>query len=248
MSFHFQAIYDAAPYLAKGLAFTLELTVTALFGGLILGTLIAMIRHMQVPVIGKALAAYVALLRSIPVILLLFWFFFLVPLILATVNSGKSVPLGPTWTAFIAFVLVEAAYYAEIVRAGLRSIEKGQFEAASALGLTTFHTYASVIIPQVLRATSPIIVSQTIVLFQDTSLVYVLSLTDFLGAASQIAQRDGTLTEMYVTVAVVYWLICSLGSEIAEYLKASSDKHREGEASSRLKRVLGIVRLQGAKS
>jgi len=247
MIFHFQAVFDAAPYLAKGLVFTIELTVTALFGGLVFGTLIAVIRQLQVPILAKALSAYVALLRSIPVILLLFWFFFLVPLLLAKVNNGHAVPLGPKWTAFIAFVLVEAAYYAEIVRAGLRSIERGQFEAAAALGLSIFHTYAFVIIPQVFRATSSVIVSQTIVLFQDTSLVYVLSLTDFLGAASQIAQRDGTLTEMYVTVAVVYWLICSVGSEIAEYLKSSRTTHQKTAPLSRLKRALGISRLQGRK-
>lgn len=235
MHFNFQAVYEAAPHLAKGFALTLELTAVAFIGGLALGTLIAVVRQMRIPVIAQLLGAYVTLLRSIPVILLLFWFFFLVPLILGHLSGTQSVPIGPRWTAFIAFVLVEAAYYAEIVRAGLRAIDKGQFQAAAALGLSTFDTYTAVIIPQVLRATSPVIVSQTIVLFQDTSLVYVISLTDFLGAASQIAQRDGSLVEMYTTVAVVYLLLCSLGSEVAERLKRAQLAHRQGKRSRPLR-------------
>ena len=247
MHFNFQAVLDAGPYLLKGLALTLELTAVAFVGGLTLGTLIAVIRQMQTPVLAKVLGAYVTLLRSIPVILLLFWFFFLVPLVLGRLSGAHSIPIGPRWTAFIAFVLVEAAYYAEIVRAGLRSVDKGQFQAAAALGLSTFDTYTAVIIPQVLRATSPVIVSQTIVLFQDTSLVYVISLTDFLGAASQIAQRDGTLVEMYTTVAAVYLLLCSLGSELAEHLKAARHSHHKGQARPRpgWMKALAFARQQG---
>ncbi|KAJ3472996.1 hypothetical protein NLI96_g13173 [Meripilus lineatus] len=133
--------------------------------------------------------------------------------------AGRPIPLGPKTTAFITFTMFEAAYYAEIVRSGFKAVNKGQYEGAKALGLSTATMYGSVILPQVLRATAPIIVTQTIILFQDTALVYVLSLHDFLGTAAQIAQRDGKLTEFYTFVAVVYLVLCSAGSELAERLR-----------------------------
>src|SRR5262249_15722704 len=147
--------------------------------------------------------AYVALVRSIPLILVLFWFFFLVPIMLGWIVGfrGRPVPVGPNVTAIITFSLFEAAYYSEIIRVGLRSIGKWQFEACGALSLSTFDTYGSIAMPQVFRITSPIILSQTIILFQDTSLVYVLSLTDLVGAASKLAQLNGRIVEMYLAVA-----------------------------------------------
>lgn len=240
MTFDFGAVADAAPFLAQGLAFTVELTAFSLAGGLAIGIGIAIARHMNVPVLAKVLGWYVTLMRSLPLILVLFWFFFLVPLLLGGLSaSGRSVPLGPKFTAFVTFTMFEAAYYAEIVRAGLKSIGRGQYDASKALGLSKWTTYTSIIVPQVLKVTAPIIVSQTIILFQDTSLVYVLSLTDFLGAASKIAQRDSKLVEMYVTVAVVYLLICSVGSEIAERLRSKTGEPASGRL--RLFRMLGFL-------
>lgn len=220
MHFDFHAIARALPFLLDGLAFTVELTAVACIGGLVLGTGMAVVRQLQVPVAARMIGAYVTLMRCIPLILVLFWFFFLVPLVLGYLSAtGRPIPLGPKTTAFITFTMFEAAYYAEIVRAGFRSVNKGQYEGAKALGLSTATMYGSVIIPQVLRATAPIIVTQTIILFQDTALVYVLSLHDFLGTAAQIAQRDGKLTEFYTFVAVVYLVLCSVGSELAERLR-----------------------------
>lgn len=240
MHFDFNAIGRALPFLMQGLAFTVELTLVAGIGGLILGTGMAVVRQLQVPVAAPIISGYVTLMRCIPLILVLFWFFFLVPLVLGYLSaSGRPIPLGPQSTAFVTFTMFEAAYYAEIVRSGFKSINKGQYEGARALGLSTATMYGSVIIPQVLRATAPIIVTQTIILFQDTSLVYVLSLNDFLGTAAKIAQRDGKLTEFYVFVAVVYLILCSAGSELAERLRRKTPG-----APRRVKsfRVLGLPR------
>ena len=219
-SFDYSVIVDAWPFLLKGLAFSMQLTIASFIGGLVLGIGIALARHLEVPILAPALGAYVTFIRSIPLIMVLFWFFFLMPLILMWVSgASRPVQIGPIWTAFVTFTMFEAAYYAEIIRAGLKSIPKGQYAACMALGMRTWPTYRQIILPQVIRVVSPILLTQTIILFQDTSLVYVLSVTDLLGAASKIAQRDGRLIEMYLTVAVVYIVICSCASQVVSILK-----------------------------
>jgi glutamate/aspartate transport system permease protein len=218
--FDFSVIAEAWPFLLKGLVFSLELTAVGFAGGLLLGIGIALVRHLEVPVASQILGGYVTLIRSIPLIMVLFWFFFLMPLVLMwATGASRPVQIGPVWTAFVTFTIFEAAYYAEIIRAGLKSIHKGQYGASTALGMTTWQTYRLVILPQVIRVVSPILLTQTIILFQDTSLVYVLSATDLLGAASKIAQRDSRLVEMYLTVAVVYLVLCSLASQVVAVLK-----------------------------
>lgn len=219
-SFDTTAVIDAGPFLLQGLVFSVELTLVALVGGMAFGILLAVVRQLKIPVLSQIARLYIVIMRSVPLILVLFWFFFLVPLAIGHFTiGGQPIPVGAKSTAFITFTMFEAAFYAEIIRSGLRSIGAGQYEASQALGISTFITYSRIIIPQVLRATAPIVVTQTIILFQDTSLVYVLSLTDFLGAASKTAQRDGTLIEMYTAVAIGYLLICVAGSELAEVLK-----------------------------
>jgi glutamate/aspartate transport system permease protein len=219
-NFDFSSIAAAGPFLLNGLIFSLQLTAAGFAGGLLLGIGLALVRHLNVPVASKLATGYITLLRSIPLIMVLFWFFFLMPLVLMhTTGASRPVQIGPVWTAFITFTLFEAAYYAEIIRAGLKSIPRGQYEAGRALAFSTWKMYRLIILPQVLKAVSPILLTQTIILFQDTSLVYVLSITDLLGAASKIAQRDGRLVEMYLTVAVVYMVICSLASQLVAVLR-----------------------------
>ncbi|MCP3463521.1 amino acid ABC transporter permease [Bradyrhizobium sp. CCGUVB23] len=216
----FSIIAQAWPYLWSGLLFSLSLTVAAFLIGMILGTLFALVQHFELRILSQLVRSYVALMRSIPLILVLFWFFFLVPIVLGHLSgNGRPIPVGATYTAFITFGLFEAAYYSEIIRVGLRSVNKGQFEACQALALSTFDSYRHVVLPQVFRVASPIILSQTIILFQDTSLVYVLSLTDLLGAASKLAQLNGRLVEMYLAVAVVYLIISSAASQFVASLR-----------------------------
>lgn len=216
----FSVVRDALPFLWRGLQFSLALTAASFAIGMVLGTALALIRHLDVPVLTRVVQVYIVLMRSLPLILVLFWFFFLVPIVLGHLTpGGRPVPVGATWTAFITFGLFEAAYYAEIIRVGLRAIPGGQYEAGKALSLSTFQTYRLIVLPQVARTVSPIILTQTIILFQDTSLVYVLSVTDLLGAAAKVAQLNGRLVEMYLTVAVVYLVICSTASQFVAALR-----------------------------
>ena len=219
--FDFSVIAQAGPFLLNGLVFSLELTAVGFLGGLVLGIGLALVKHLEVPVASQLAGAYITLIRSVPLIMVLFWFFFLMPLVLmGLTGASRPVQIGPVWTAFVTFTLFEAAYYAEIIRAGFKSIAKGQYGACKALGMSTWQSYRLIILPQVLRVVSPILLTQTIILFQDTSLVYVLSVTDLLGAASKIAQRDGRLVEMYLAVAVIYMVLCSATSQLVAVLKS----------------------------
>lgn len=204
----FTSITSSIPFLMKGAAYTLELTASAAAGAILLGTFLALGKMSANKALSFASSAYINLMRAVPLVLILFWFFFLVPVLLAWV-SGETmpVPIGPEKTALVTFILFEAAYYAEIIRAGIQSISKGQLFAAKALGLTFWQTMRCVILPQAYRNMGPVLLTQTIVLFQDTSLVYVLSATDFMGAVSKIAQRDSQLTLMYCFAAVCYFVV-----------------------------------------
>jgi glutamate/aspartate transport system permease protein len=195
----------------QGLAFTAQVTVLAMAGGIILGTLLAMMRLSSVKLLSWLAAGYVNGLRSIPLVLVIFWFFFLVPYIGAwIVGSPTPIKVGAFSSALVTFILFEACYYCEILRAGIQSIPSGQASAGYALGLNYWQVMANVVLPQAFRNMAPVLLTQTIVLFQDVSLVYIISLPDFVTVASKIAQRDGRLIEMYLFVAVVYLATCLL--------------------------------------
>lgn len=216
-TFDFSAILATWPYLLTGLWFTVQITLVGVIGGVIFGSLLATARLSTNRIIASLATSYINLMRSIPLILVIFWVFFLVPWAIGwATNGGRPVPVGASLTIFTTFVLFESAYYAEIVRAGLRSISPGQYSAADALGLSKFQAYIYVLFPQAFRNVLPILLTQTIVLFQDTSLVYVISATDLLGAATKVAQRDGRLVEMYLTVGVIYFVFCFAASQLVK--------------------------------
>ena len=208
MHLDFSIIANSLPYLWKGFQYTVQLTVTAALGGLFFGTLLALARLSPIKWLSTFAGGYVDLMRSIPLVLVIFWFFFLMPEILQwATRAERPVQIGAERTAIITFIMFEAAYFCEIMRAGIQSIPKGQVNSAYALGLTYSQAMRLVILPQAFRNMIPILLTQTIILFQDTSLVYVISATDFLGAAAKIANRDYRLIEMYTFVAVVYFVI-----------------------------------------
>jgi glutamate/aspartate transport system permease protein len=214
------AIAAAMPFLMKGLLFTVQITLVGVTGGVVFGSLLAVARLSQNRILSALSGAYVNLMRSIPLILVIFWVFFLVPWAIGWVTrSARPVAVGASLTIYVTFVLFEAAYYAEILRAGFRSISPGQYAACAALGLSKLNSYIYVIFPQAIRNVLPILLTQTIILFQDTSLVYVISATDLLGAASKIAQRDGRLVEMYLTVGVIYFVFCYTASQLVKRLQ-----------------------------
>jgi glutamate/aspartate transport system permease protein len=207
--------------LGEGLVFSVTLTVIAALGGVVLGTLLALMRLSGNRWVSSAAGAYVNLIRAIPLLLVIFWFFFLVPFLGAWLLGAKEpVKVGAFWSSVITFTMFEAAYFAEIVRAGIRSVPAGQTQAGLALGLTQRQVMSQIVLPQALRNMLPVLLSQVIVLFQDTSLVYVLSITDFLGAATKIGQRDGRLVEMYIFAALVYFVISFGASMLVKRLQA----------------------------
>jgi len=216
----FSVVVGALPYLWKGFRYTLELTATAAAGGLFFGTLLAMARLSSIRPLAWLAAGYVNLMRSVPLVLVIFWFFFLVPLILQAVTGAERPPqVGAERTALVTFVMFEAAFFCEIMRAGIQSIPKGQVHSAYALGLSYGQTMRLVVLPQAFRNMLPVLLTQTIVLFQDTSLVYVISATDFVGAAAKVAQRDSRLVEMYLFVATVYFVLCSALSTLVRQVQ-----------------------------
>lgn len=210
--FDFAIIYNNLPFLFEGMKTTLLLTVAAIFGGIAIGTVLALVRLAKIPVLSWIAAAYVNFFRSLPLILVIFWLYFLVPLIL-----GR--PVGAFSSVLVAFVLFEAAYYSEIIRAGISSIRSGQAAAARAIGMTYYQSMRFIVLPQAFKAMIPVLLTQAIILFQDTSLVYVVGLKDFLVSAELIANRDQKLIEMFVFVAVVYFIICFAGSMIASRIQ-----------------------------
>jgi glutamate/aspartate transport system permease protein len=221
-NFDFDVIRRSIGYLfVDGMTFTVTLTALATFGGVILGTLLAMMRLSSLPVLPKLAAGYANFMRSLPLVLVIFWFYFLVPY-LGQWLTGASRPIqvGAFASSLITFTLFEAAYFSEIMRAGIQSIARGQVSAGYALGLTYWQVMGYIVLPQAFRNMVPVLLTQTIILFQDTSLVYVLSITDFLGAASKVAQRDGRLVEMYLFAAAVYFVISFAASYLVKRLQA----------------------------
>ena len=220
--FDFGVIIRSLPYLFfDGMTFTLLLTALATAGGIVLGTLIALMRLSGLPVLAQIAAGYTNLMRSLPFVLVIFWFYFLIPYVGQwIIGASRPIAVGAFMSALVTFTLFEAAYFSEIMRAGIQSIPSGQVSAGYALGLRYWQVMGYVVLPQAFRNMLPVLLTQTIILFQDTSLVYVLSITDFLGAASKIAQRDGRLVEMYLFAALVYFLISFALSQLVRRLQA----------------------------
>ncbi len=220
--FDFGVIITSLPYLFfEGMRFTLLLTALATAGGIVLGTLMALMRLSGIPGLTQFAAGYTNLMRSLPFVLVIFWFYFLLPYVGQwIIGAERPIAVGAFMSALVTFTLFEAAYFSEIMRAGIQSISRGQVSAGYALGLRYWQVMGYIVLPQAFRNMLPVLLTQTIILFQDTSLVYVLSITDFLGAASKIAQRDGRLVEMYLFVAVVYFLISFALSQLVRRLQS----------------------------
>jgi glutamate/aspartate transport system permease protein len=220
--FDWNVIARSAGYLFReGMTFTITLTVLAMTGGIIFGTILAMMRLSSIKVISLVAGAYVNLMRSIPLVLVIFWFYFLVPYIGAWITGAdRPIQVGAFYSALVTFTMFEAAYYCEIMRAGIQSIARGQVWSGYALGLNYWQTMGHIVLPQAFRNMVPVLLTQTIILFQDTSLVYVISATDFLGAAAKIANRDYRLVEMYTFAAVVYFIISFSLSLMVKRLQA----------------------------
>jgi len=217
--FEWGTLLRAWPYLAEGMAMTLFLVAVAMTLGILIGTVLAVVRIFGPRPLQIAAGGYVNLFRSVPLILTIFWFYFLMPPVMRMITGDQNLTIGAIYSALAALTLAEAAYYCEIMRAGIGSVRGGQMHAAMALGMTRSQALLSVILPQAFRNMTPSLINQTVALLKDTSLVYVISLNDFLGAATKLGQRDGRLVEMYLFVAAVYLALCSLGVWLVGYFQ-----------------------------
>jgi glutamate/aspartate transport system permease protein len=188
-------------FVAQGLIFSLWLTVVATAGGVLLGTVLALMRLSGKPYLEWPAAAYVNTMRSIPLVMVLLWFFLLIPFAI-----GR--PIGAEMSAVITFIAFEAAYFSEIVRAGIQSIPRGQVNAGFALGLTYRQNMQQIILPQAFRNMLPVFLTQTIILFQDTSLVYAIGAYDMLKGFETMGKNLGRPVEAYLLAAVVYFVMC----------------------------------------
>jgi glutamate/aspartate transport system permease protein len=217
-AFDWSSIPGSLLFLWEGFLRTLSITLVAGLVGLILGTALALARLSSSRFLSTAAAIYINSFRAVPLVMVLLWFYLLVPQLFAswtTVLGWDSRFIS----ALVAFSLFEASYYAEIIRTGVQSVGSGQMAAGLALGLTPLETMQLIVLPQAFRRMIPLLLTQAIILFQDTSLVYVIGLADFFGIAYRTGQRDGTLVEMLLFVGAVYLLICSVASALIRTAK-----------------------------
>jgi glutamate/aspartate transport system permease protein len=217
--YNWSGVLAALPTLATGAWITLQITVVAILAGVILGTVLALLRLSNVAPLVWFSRIYVTLFRSIPLVMVLLWFFLIVPQVLQNVlglSPDIDIRLA---SAMIAFSLFEAAYYSEIIRAGIQAVSRGQMNAAFALGMTYPQSMKLIVLPQAFRAMVPLLLTQAIVLFQDTSLVYVISLADFFRTATNVGDRDGTTVEMVLFAGACYFVICVLASALVKSLQ-----------------------------
>ncbi|MBM5573330.1 MULTISPECIES: amino acid ABC transporter permease [Deefgea] len=214
----FSNILPALPSMMDGLWLTLKLTVLSIIGGVIIGTLLALARLSKYKFLAMAAGFYVNYFRSIPLLLVITWFYFMVPFIIGWV-TGTNRPVGALTSCLIAFMLFEAAYFCEIVRAGIQSISKGQINAAYALGLNYRQAMQLIVLPQAFRKMMPLLMQQSIILFQDTSLVYAVGLMDFLNTARSRGDIVGQPHEFLLFAGLIYFIISFGASSYVAYLK-----------------------------
>jgi glutamate/aspartate transport system permease protein len=188
-------------FVLKGLIFSVQLTLIAMIGGIALGTLLALMRLSGRAWLVIPATAYVNTLRSIPLVMVILWFFLLIPLLV-----GR--PMGAELSAIITFTVFEAAYYSEIMRAGIQSVSRGQVYAGYAVGMTYRQCMQLVVLPQAFRNMLPVLLTQTIILFQDTSLVYAIGAYDLLKGFEVAGKNFNRPVETYLVAAVVYFIIC----------------------------------------
>ena len=209
LSFSFLDAEFFGNYILKGLQFSIVLTIVATIGGILFGTVLALMRLSGKKWLEVPAAIYVNGMRSIPLVMVILWFFLLVPMII-----GRSI--GAEYSAIITFVAFEAAYFSEIVRAGIQSIPRGQVFAGQALGMSYGQNMRLVVLPQAFRNMLPVLLTQTIILFQDTSLVYAIGAYDLLKGFETAGKNYGRTTETYLMAALAYFVLCYSLSWIAK--------------------------------
>ncbi|MBY0345908.1 MAG: ABC transporter permease subunit [Neisseriaceae bacterium] len=220
----FENVLPFLPNIWQGMKTTLELLVLATTMGIFIGTLLALARLSSGKWLPRLATIYVNYFRTIPLLLVILWFFIGLPMLLKALNHGVPVPIGAFTSCLVAFALFEAAYFAEIIRAGIQSISVGQRSAAYALGMSYTQTMRLVILPQVFRKMLPLIMQQTIILFQDLTLVYAVGLMDFFNSTRTFGDNSGNLNEFLLFAATVYFIISFCASTGIKHLQKHLQK------------------------
>ena len=227
----FSIVAPNIPILLDGLWVTARITLTAIVFGILIGTVLAVARSSPIWIFRTISRFYVNTFRSIPLVMVLLWFYLIVPQFLA-----KGMEVLPQFvldimhitpqtdirfaSALLAFALFEAAYYSEIIRAGINSISQGQSQAALALGMTRGQSLRLIILPQAFKVMTPLLLTQAIILFQDTALVYIIGLKDFFRTGTNIGKTYGNEIEMVLFTGLIYFIICSCMSFMVFYFKS----------------------------
>lgn len=212
LDFDWSIIEQSLPLLQKGILVTLKITITSIILGMVLGTLLAVARISIYAPLRWLAAAYVNCFRSIPLVMVLLWFYLIVPQFLTKFLNLSPLTDIRLVSAMVAFTAFEAAYYSEIIRAGMNSVSRGQNYAALALGMTKSQTLIYVILPQAFRVMTPLLLTQGVILFQDTALVYIIGLADFFRTATNIGKTTGYEIEMVLFAGAGYFVVCFCAS------------------------------------
>jgi len=199
-------------FLMGGFLVTLKLTAFALGGGIILGMLVGLGRISRNAWVYQPVTLYVNFIRNVPLILVIFWFYFVMPII-----AGR--PLNPFLSAVISFIIFEATYFGEIFRAGYQSISRDLINAAYSTGLTYGQTARFILVPIAFRRMLPSMITQSIVTFQDTSLAFVIGLQEFVRRTSIVDNLEVRSIQLFGFVAVVFFIFCFIGSKISRHFE-----------------------------
>jgi glutamate/aspartate transport system permease protein len=209
----------SAPALWHGMSITLKVVISATIGGILIGTLLALMRLSSFKVLNLFAQGYVNLFRSIPLLLVLMWFYFAVPFIYTAVTDNYLTIDTALVSSIVAFMLFEAAYFSEIVRAGIQSIPKGQTAAAYALGMSYGQSMRLIILPQAFRKMTPLLLQQTIILFQDSTMVYAIGLLDFFRTNYVRGDLMSLLTQYILFAGLVYFTVSMIATYAVKKLQ-----------------------------
>jgi len=213
----FDAVADNITFLVGGFGVTLQLSFFALTGGIALGALVGLGRISKNKWVYQPITLYVNFIRNLPLLLVIFWFYFVMPII-----AGR--PLNPFLSAVIAFIIFEATYFGEIFRAGYQSISKDLSAAAYSTGMTYAQTARYILVPIAFRRMLPSLITQSIVTFQDTSLAFVIGLQEFVRRTSIVDNLEVRSIQLYGFVAVVFFIFCFIGSKISRHFEEKGRK------------------------
>ena len=212
LDFSFITLDVISSFILKGLIFSVQLSLTAVVGGIILGTMLALMNLSSKWWLRIPASSYITFMRSVPLVMIILWFYLLIPMILKR-------PIGAELSALITFTLFQAAYYSEIMRAGIQSISKNQVNAGYAVGFNYYQCMRYIVLPQAFRNMLPVFLTQTIILFQDTSLVYAIGAYDMLKGFEIAGKNFNRPMETYLVAAAVYFVICFSLSRVARSLQ-----------------------------